>query len=74
MLIGADPRDLLHHLLMDSTQIPEQVDDLTLWKVRIKKFNAIVHTVNISLKFMLSNILVGFISDYNCRNHHDDKN
>lgn len=36
MLIGADPRDLLHHLLMDSTQIPEQVDDLTLWKVRRK--------------------------------------
>ncbi|XP_076175109.1 sirtuin 1 [Ptiloglossa arizonensis] len=33
MLIGADPRDLLHHLLMDSTQIPEQVDDLTLWKI-----------------------------------------
>ncbi|XP_012163369.1 NAD-dependent protein deacetylase sirtuin-1 isoform X1 [Bombus terrestris] len=35
MLIGADPRDLLHHLLMDSTQIPEQVDDLTLWKIII---------------------------------------
>nr|XP_012135008.1 PREDICTED: NAD-dependent protein deacetylase sirtuin-1 [Megachile rotundata] len=35
MLTGADPRDLLHHLLMDSTQIPEQVDDLTLWKIII---------------------------------------
>ncbi|XP_076672725.1 sirtuin 1 [Andrena cerasifolii] len=35
MLIGADPRNLLHHLLMDSTQIPEQVDDLTLWKIII---------------------------------------
>ncbi|XP_076296180.1 sirtuin 1 isoform X2 [Lasioglossum baleicum] len=35
MLIGADPRDLLHHILMDSTQIPEQVDDLTLWKIII---------------------------------------
>jgi len=33
MLTGADPRDLLHHLFMDSTQIPEQVDNLTLWKV-----------------------------------------
>lgn len=65
MLIGADPRDLLHHLLMDSTQIPEQVDDLTLWKVCIKKFNTIVHTENVSLRFMLSNILFGFISDYN---------
>lgn len=38
MLIGADPRNLLHHLLMDSTQIPEQVDDLTLWKVYKRKF------------------------------------
>lgn len=28
MLTGADPRDLLHHLLMGSTQIPEQVGDL----------------------------------------------
>ncbi|KAK2584401.1 hypothetical protein KPH14_006783 [Odynerus spinipes] len=35
MLTGTDPRDLLHHLLMDSTQIPEQVDDLTLWKIII---------------------------------------
>ncbi|XP_078036474.1 sirtuin 1 isoform X1 [Augochlora pura] len=35
MLIGADPRDLLQHILMDSTQIPEQVDDLTLWKIII---------------------------------------
>ncbi|XP_012276625.1 NAD-dependent protein deacetylase sirtuin-1 isoform X2 [Orussus abietinus] len=33
MLTGADPRDLLHHLLMDSTQIPDQVDDLSLWKI-----------------------------------------
>ncbi|XP_066594614.1 NAD-dependent protein deacetylase sirtuin-1 isoform X2 [Prorops nasuta] len=35
MLTGANPRELLHHLLMDSTQIPEQVDDLTLWKIII---------------------------------------
>jgi len=33
MLTGANPRDLLHNLLMDSIQVPEQVDDLTLWKV-----------------------------------------
>lgn len=33
MLTGANPRDLLQHLLMDPTQIPDQVDDITLWKV-----------------------------------------
>lgn len=33
MLTGTDPRDLLHHLFMDSTQISQEVDDLTLWKV-----------------------------------------
>ncbi|XP_020281472.1 NAD-dependent protein deacetylase sirtuin-1 isoform X2 [Pseudomyrmex gracilis] len=35
MLTGVDPRNLLHHLLTDSTQIPEQVDDFTLWKIII---------------------------------------
>ncbi|XP_011301759.1 NAD-dependent histone deacetylase Sir2 [Fopius arisanus] len=33
MQTGTDPRDLLQHLLMDPTQIPEQVDDITLWKL-----------------------------------------
>ncbi|XP_044011128.1 NAD-dependent histone deacetylase sirtuin-1 isoform X2 [Aphidius gifuensis] len=33
MLTGADPRELLQHLLMDPTQIPDRVDDLTLWKL-----------------------------------------
>ncbi|KAK0163946.1 hypothetical protein PV328_002627 [Microctonus aethiopoides] len=33
MLTGANPRDLLQHLLMDPTQIPDQVDDITLWKL-----------------------------------------
>ncbi|XP_015589565.1 NAD-dependent protein deacetylase sirtuin-1 [Cephus cinctus] len=32
MLTGANPRDLLNHLLMDSQPIPE-VDDITLWKI-----------------------------------------
>lgn len=47
MLIGADPRNLLHHLLMDSTQIPEQVDDLTLWKVYKRKFSFQFNNQNI---------------------------
>ncbi|XP_015119404.1 NAD-dependent histone deacetylase sirtuin-1 [Diachasma alloeum] len=33
MQTGTDPRDLLQQLLMDPTQIPEQVDDITLWKL-----------------------------------------
>ncbi|XP_034938806.1 NAD-dependent protein deacetylase sirtuin-1 [Chelonus insularis] len=33
MLTGANPRELLQNLLMDPTQIPEQVDDITLWKL-----------------------------------------
>ncbi|XP_057336807.1 NAD-dependent protein deacetylase sirtuin-1 [Microplitis mediator] len=33
MITGANPRELLQHLLMDPTQIPEQVDDITLWKL-----------------------------------------
>ncbi|KAG8036403.1 hypothetical protein G9C98_003725 [Cotesia typhae] len=33
MITGTNPRELLQHLLMDPTQIPEQVDDITLWKL-----------------------------------------
>lgn len=70
MLIGADPRDLLHHLLMDSTQIPEQVDDLTLWKVCVKGnylmlSNNIVYIESFNIHFLLPNILFGCISDHN---------
>ncbi|XP_067209786.1 NAD-dependent protein deacetylase sirtuin-1 isoform X2 [Linepithema humile] len=35
MSTGVNPRDLLNHIFLDSTQIPEQVDDLTLWKIII---------------------------------------
>lgn len=31
--LRADPRDVLRHLFSEHTQIPEQVDDMTLWRV-----------------------------------------
>ena len=33
MLIGVNPRNLLNQLVTDGTQIPPQMDDLTLWKI-----------------------------------------
>ncbi|KAJ9584477.1 hypothetical protein L9F63_021171 [Diploptera punctata] len=33
MLIGVNPRILLNQLVTDGTQIPPQMDDLTLWKI-----------------------------------------
>ncbi|PSN54664.1 hypothetical protein C0J52_01051 [Blattella germanica] len=33
MLIGVNPRSLLNQLVTDGTQIPPQMDDLTLWKI-----------------------------------------
>ncbi|XP_043272644.1 NAD-dependent protein deacetylase sirtuin-1 isoform X3 [Venturia canescens] len=33
MLTGTNPRDLLQHLLMDPSQIPDQVDDISLWQL-----------------------------------------
>ena len=32
--LGTDPREILCLLFSDSSQIPEQVDDITLWRVR----------------------------------------
>jgi NAD-dependent deacetylase sirtuin 1 len=31
--LGTDPRDVLKLLFSDPTEIPEQVDDITLWRV-----------------------------------------
>jgi len=33
MIIGVNPRSLLSQLVTDGTQIPQQIDDLTLWKI-----------------------------------------
>jgi hypothetical protein len=33
MIIGVNPRSLLNQLVTDGTQIPQQLDDLTLWKI-----------------------------------------
>ncbi|XP_021936542.1 NAD-dependent protein deacetylase sirtuin-1 isoform X2 [Zootermopsis nevadensis] len=33
MIIGVNPRSLLNQLVTDGTQIPQQMDDLTLWKI-----------------------------------------
>ena len=33
MIIGVNPRSLLSQLVTDGTQIPPQIDDLTLWKI-----------------------------------------
>ncbi|KAJ4443964.1 hypothetical protein ANN_05753 [Periplaneta americana] len=33
MIIGTNPRSLLNQLVTDGTQIPQQMDDLTLWKI-----------------------------------------
>ncbi|PNF42289.1 hypothetical protein B7P43_G05536 [Cryptotermes secundus] len=33
MIIGVNPRSLLNQLVTDGTQIPQQIDDLTLWKI-----------------------------------------
>lgn len=34
MLNGVNPRILLSQMMGDSSHVPTQVDDLTLWKVR----------------------------------------
>lgn len=33
MITGVNPRSLLNQLVTDGTQIPQQIDDLTLWKI-----------------------------------------
>ncbi|XP_013411403.1 NAD-dependent protein deacetylase sirtuin-1 isoform X2 [Lingula anatina] len=33
---GREPREILHHLLPHSTFIPDEVDDLTLWKIVVE--------------------------------------
>lgn len=42
MLNGVNPRTLLGHLMGDTSHVPTQVDDLTLWKVILILLSKIV--------------------------------
>lgn len=59
--MGTDPRDVLRLLFSDPTQVPEEVDDVTLWRVCIFFY---FHSFNLSISSLCNmNIHFPFSTD-----------